>query len=77
LKRLPPNKPEYKNIFAVAISLVYLVGLFDLWSGVLTLSIDAVATYAIMYYVDGSLMPWAVFVQVSLALSCEQYANIE
>ncbi|KIW73132.1 hypothetical protein PV04_01273 [Phialophora macrospora] len=62
LKRLPDNKPHYKSIFSVAICLFYLVGLFDLWSGVVTLLIDAIATYVIIYFVDGSLMPWLVFI---------------
>jgi lysophospholipid acyltransferase len=65
LKRLPDNKPHYKSIFSVAICLFYLVGLFDLWSGVVTLLIDAIGTYVIIYVVDGSLMPWLVFMQVN------------
>lgn len=64
LKRLPDDKPHYKSIFSVGICLFYLVGLFDLWSGVVTLLIDAVGTYALIYYIDGSLMPWLVFMQV-------------
>ena len=66
LKRLPGNKPHLKSVFSVAVCLFYLVGLFDLWSGVVTLLIDAVGTYIIIYYVDGSLMPWLVFMQVDL-----------
>lgn len=62
LKRLPDNKPHYKNIFSIAVCLFYLIGLFDLASGVTTFLIDAVGTYAIIYFVDGSLMPWLVFV---------------
>ncbi|OCT53888.1 hypothetical protein CLCR_10836 [Cladophialophora carrionii] len=66
LKRLPDNKPHYKSIFSVIICLFYLVGLFDLWTGVGTLLIDAIGTYVIIYVVDGSLMPWLVFMQVKL-----------
>lgn len=46
----------------MAVSLFYLVGLFDLWDGVRTLLYSAVGTYLIAYYVDGSLMPWIGFV---------------
>ncbi|EXJ64424.1 hypothetical protein A1O7_00760 [Cladophialophora yegresii CBS 114405] len=56
LKRLPNDRPHYKSIFSVTICLFYLVGLFDLWSGVGTLLIDALGTYAIIYAVDGFLM---------------------
>ncbi|KAI1610420.1 MBOAT, membrane-bound O-acyltransferase family-domain-containing protein [Exophiala viscosa] len=61
LKRLPDKKPAYRNLFSVGITLFFLVGLFDHWDGIWTLSIDAAATYAIAYYIDGSLMPWIVF----------------
>ena len=38
------------------------MGLFDLWDGLRTVIYDAVAAYAIAYYIDGSLMPWIAFV---------------
>ena len=61
LKRLP-DKPQWqKNGFIIAVSLFYLVGLFDLWTGIRTLLISSVGTYAIAYYVDGSFMPWIAF----------------
>ncbi|OAG39606.1 hypothetical protein AYO21_06250 [Fonsecaea monophora] len=31
LKRLPDDKPQWKNIFSVAITLFYLLGVYDLW----------------------------------------------
>ncbi|KKA19937.1 Uncharacterized protein T310_6051 [Rasamsonia emersonii CBS 393.64] len=62
LKRIPDGQPWKKNAFIVAVSLFYLVGLFDLWDGVRTLLYSAVGTYLIAYYVDGSLMPWIGFV---------------
>lgn len=62
LKRIPDRSPWMKNIFVISVSLFYLVGLFDLWSGLRTLFIDAAVTYAISYYIDGSLMPWIGFV---------------
>ncbi|KAJ9639573.1 Lysophospholipid acyltransferase [Knufia peltigerae] len=62
LKRLPDNSPQLRNLFVVAGSLFYFVGLFDLWSGIWTFLVASGGTYAIAYYIDGSLMPWIVFV---------------
>lgn len=62
LKRIPDRNPWQKNVFSIAVSLFYMVGLFDLWDGVRTLLYSAVGTYAIAYYIDGSLMPWIGFV---------------
>lgn len=62
LKRIPDRNPWQKNIFIILVSLFYMVGLFDLWDGLRTLLYSAVGTYAIAYYIDGSLMPWVAFV---------------
>jgi lysophospholipid acyltransferase len=62
LKRIPDSKLWQKNAFIIAVSLFYLVGIFDLWSGIRTLFISSAGAYAIAYYVDGSLMPWIAFV---------------
>ncbi|KIW15251.1 hypothetical protein PV08_05296 [Exophiala spinifera] len=62
LKRLPDNQPHLRNLFVVASSLFYFVGLFDLWGGIWTFLVASGGTYAIAYYIDGSLMPWIVFV---------------
>lgn len=43
-------------------SLFYLLGLFDLGTGLIVLLINAIGTYAIAYYIDGPLMPWVAFV---------------
>ncbi|KAJ5441394.1 Membrane bound O-acyl transferase MBOAT [Penicillium cf. griseofulvum] len=61
LKRIPDGQPWKKNAFIIAVSLFYIVGLFDLWDGLRTLLYSAAGTYAIAYYVDGSLMPWIGF----------------
>ncbi|KAJ5753747.1 uncharacterized protein N7511_007900 [Penicillium nucicola] len=61
LKRIPDAQPWKKNAFIIGVSLFYLVGLFDLWDGLRTLMYSAAGTYAIAYYVDGSLMPWIGF----------------
>ena len=62
LKRIPDGQPWKKNAFIVAVSLFYIIGLFDLWSGLRTLAISSTGVYLIAYYVDGSLMPWIGFV---------------
>lgn len=62
LKRIPDAKPWQKNIFTIAVSLFYLVGLYDLWEGLRTLLWSSIAAYAIAYYIDGSFMPWIAFV---------------
>jgi len=61
LKRLPDDKPFVKNVFNVSISLFFLVGLFDLWSGLATIVFDAVGAYLIAAYVKGPIMPWVGF----------------
>ncbi|PTB66592.1 MBOAT-domain-containing protein [Trichoderma citrinoviride] len=65
LKRLPDSKPLLKNLFIIGVSLFYLIGLFDLWDGILTLAISAGGSYAIAKYLRGSpYMPWIGFVFV-------------
>ncbi|KAJ5936501.1 Membrane bound O-acyl transferase MBOAT [Penicillium verhagenii] len=62
LKRIPDAQPWKKNAFIVGASLFYIIGLFGLWDGLRTLLYSAIGTYAIAYYVDGSLMPWIGFI---------------
>ncbi|RAK94876.1 lysophospholipid acyltransferase [Aspergillus ibericus CBS 121593] len=62
LKRIPDAQPWKKNAFIIAVSLFYIVGLFDLWDGLRTLFYSAAGTYLIAYYIDGSLMPWIGFI---------------
>ncbi|KAL4944704.1 hypothetical protein BDV06DRAFT_219996 [Aspergillus oleicola] len=62
LKRIPDTQPWKKNAFNIAVSLFYLVGLFDLWDGLRTLIYSAAGVYAIAYYIDGSMMPWIGFI---------------
>ncbi|KZZ88212.1 MBOAT family protein [Ascosphaera apis ARSEF 7405] len=61
LKRIPDSKPWAKDVFIIASSLFYIVGLFDLWEGIRTLFIAAAGTYIIAKYVEGPLMPWLGF----------------
>lgn len=62
LKRLPDDKPHIKNYFIIGVALFYLVGLFDLWSGIGTLLISSGGAYAISKYIQGPYMPWIGFV---------------
>ncbi|KAK6440496.1 Lysophospholipid acyltransferase [Oleoguttula sp. CCFEE 5521] len=62
LKRLPDNNPKLKNCFIIGVSVLYLVGLFDLWAGLALLVTDALAAYLIAAYVEGPYMPWIGFV---------------
>ncbi|OJJ52609.1 hypothetical protein ASPSYDRAFT_51732 [Aspergillus sydowii CBS 593.65] len=62
LKRIPDTQPWKKNAFNIAVSLFYLIGLFDLWDGLRTLIYSSAGIYAIAYYIDGSMMPWIGFI---------------
>ncbi|KAK7205953.1 MBOAT, membrane-bound O-acyltransferase family-domain-containing protein [Myxozyma melibiosi] len=64
LKRLPDYTPVYKQLFCIAVSAFYLLGIFDLKDGVQTLMISAMGTYGLAKYVKSPLMPWMVFVFV-------------
>lgn len=62
LKRIPDSQPYQKNLFSIAVSLFYLVGVFDLWTGIRTLLISSAGAYLIARYVQGPYMPWLGFV---------------
>lgn len=62
LKRLPDDKPWLKNVFNISIAVFYMVGLFDLWSGLVVILFDAIGTYLIAAYIQGPYMPWIGFV---------------
>ena len=61
------------------VSLFYLVGLFNLWSGIRTLFISSAGAYLIASYVDGPFMPWIGFVFIMGHMSVNhihrQFAN--
>ena len=61
------------------VSLFFLVGLFDLWSGIRTLFISSAGAYLIASYVDGPFMPWIGFVfimgHMSVSHIYRQFAN--
>lgn len=73
LKRVPDSKPHHKNLFSIAIALFYLVGLFDLWTGLRTLFISSAGAYAIAKYLRGSpYMPWVGFLFLMGHMSANQ-----
>ena len=67
------------SLIVYRVSLFYLVGLFDLWSGIRTLIISSGGAYVIAKYVDGPFMPWIGFVFVMGHMSVShvhrQFAN--
>ncbi|KAL9613717.1 MAG: hypothetical protein Q9167_001730 [Letrouitia subvulpina] len=79
LKRIPDAKPYQKDIFIIAVSLFYLVGLFDLWTGIRTIFISSTGAYLIAKYVEGPYMPWLAFVfvmsHISVSHAYRQFAN--
>ncbi|KAF2854267.1 MBOAT family protein-like protein [Plenodomus tracheiphilus IPT5] len=62
LKRIPDKKPWQKNAFVITVSMFYLVGLFNLWSGLRTILISAGGAYLISSQVNSPFMPWIGFV---------------
>lgn len=74
-----PAIPFVSNARPLRVSLFYLVGLFDLWSGIRTLFISSAGAYLIASYVDGPFMPWIGFVFIMGHMSVNhlhrQFAN--
>ncbi|KAH4597666.1 hypothetical protein HBH82_219120 [Parastagonospora nodorum] len=62
LKRIPDKEPWKKNVFIIAVSMFYLVGLFDMWDGLRTFIISAGGAYLIASRVKSPYMPWIGFV---------------
>jgi lysophospholipid acyltransferase len=54
------------------VSIFYVVGLFDLWTGLRTLFISSVGAYTIAAYIQGPFMPWIAFVFLMGHLSVNQ-----
>ena len=61
LKRLPDSSPVTKNLYVIATALFFLVGVFDLWSGLRTLFISGAGTWLLCRYLKSPLMPWINF----------------
>ncbi|KAI4663230.1 hypothetical protein J4E90_003101 [Alternaria incomplexa] len=62
LKRIPDKDPWKKNVFVITVSMFYLVGLFDLWTGLRTIFISAGGAYLISSKIHSPYMPWIGFV---------------
>ncbi|KPM36887.1 Lysophospholipid acyltransferase [Neonectria ditissima] len=76
LKRIPDSRPEAKNLFAISVSLFYLVGLFDLWDGTRTLLISAGGAFGIAKFLRSSpYMPWIGFAFVMGHMSISHIAR--
>lgn len=79
LKRVPDEKPALKNLFVIAVSTFYLVGLFDLWAGVKTLAISSIGAYCIARFIQGPFMPWIGFAfcmgHLSISQITRQFVN--
>ena len=59
-----------------SVGIFYLIGLFDLWSGLRTILISAVGTYAIAFFLRQSpYMPWLAFVFVMGHMSVSHIAR--
>lgn len=64
LKRIPDRQPNLKNAFVIVTGLFFLLGVFDMWVGVRTLSISSLGTYLLSKYFRNPMMPWVNFVFV-------------
>ncbi|KAK9453690.1 MBOAT, membrane-bound O-acyltransferase family-domain-containing protein [Dipodascopsis uninucleata] len=62
LKRLPDDNPFYKRLFCINVSAFYLLGVFDLKAGLMTLLYSSLGTYGLAKYVKNGFMPWIVFI---------------
>lgn len=62
MKRIPDKEPWKKNVFLLAVSMFYLVGLFDMWAGLRTFIISAGGAYVISSRINSPYMPWIGFV---------------
>ena len=74
MERLPLPQTDVRSV-----SLFYLIGLFDLWTGIRTILISSVGAYMIAFYFQGPFMPWIGFVFVMGHMSINhiyrQFAN--
>lgn len=57
-KRIPDTYYNFKNYYIIGVSLFYIVGILELYSGFRTLFISSLFTFLITKYYKSSLMPW-------------------
>ncbi|PHH77588.1 hypothetical protein CDD82_3450 [Ophiocordyceps australis] len=65
LKRVPDARPARKNAFIILISVFYLVGLFDLWHGLVTLVFSAAGSYCIANHIKRQMADSPAIVDVT------------
>ena len=53
-------------------SLFFLIGVYDLWTGLWLIVTGAIATYVLAFGLKGPLMPWIVFIFVMGQMSVSQ-----
>ncbi|KAL1625881.1 Lysophospholipid acyltransferase [Neofusicoccum ribis] len=70
------SSARHKNLLVIGISLFYLIGIFDLWSGLRTLMISSAGAYTIAKYISGSAMPWIGFVFLMAHLSISHVTKV-
>jgi lysophospholipid acyltransferase len=62
------------------VSLLFLVGIYDLWTGLWMMLISAIGTYVLSFGIEGPMMPWIVFVfvmgQMSISQLIRQFNNV-
>ena len=68
-KRLPDKKYTLKHLYIVLVSVFYVFGILELYSGILTLLVAASGCYIITRYLRTPLMPWVnlLFLMAHLA----------
>lgn len=60
-KRLPDHRYTLKNLYVVLVSMFYIFGILELYSGLRTLMVSATGCYFITRYLRTLLMPWVNF----------------
>jgi lysophospholipid acyltransferase len=63
-----------------SVSLFILVGVYDLWTGLLMVLVSAIGTYMLSFGIKGPMMPWIVFVfvmgQMSISQLIRQFSRV-
>ncbi|ORY75100.1 MBOAT, membrane-bound O-acyltransferase family-domain-containing protein [Protomyces lactucae-debilis] len=75
LKRIPDDQPRLRNLFCIACGLFFLVGVFDLWTGLVHILVSSLVTYTLAGFWHSPLMPWVNFVFIMGHMSYNQVAR--
>lgn len=70
-KRLPDRDYTLKNLYVIGVSSIYVFGILNLGSGLITLLISSLGSYFITRYLRTNAMPWVnfLFLMTHLAYS--------